>query len=73
MLFLTRLGNGWLGNGQLRLGDKALDGSAMLQWMDGSRWTTARDRQLGDKALDGSATDSLAMDSLAIKRWTAWR
>ena len=40
---------------------------------DGSRWMTARDRRLGDIALDGSATDSLAMDSLAIKRWTAWQ
>jgi hypothetical protein len=41
--------------------------------MDGTRWMTARDRLLSNKALDGSSTDSLAMDSLAIKRWTAWR
>jgi len=47
-----------------RLGDGAMDSSAMLQW-------TACNGQLG--AMNGSAMDGLAMDSYgsAIKRWTA--
>jgi hypothetical protein len=57
-----RLGNGWLGDGQLC--NKAQVGSAnLMNWqccngglgdvaIDSSQWTTARDGQLGDKALD---------------------
>ena len=47
-----------------RLGNGAMDGSAMSQW-------TARNGLLD--AMDGLAMDGLAMDGSAIKRWTAWQ